>query len=558
MIEAVRAGWRRLRRRLDRGEWLARLLRLELLDGSPPGPGLVLVQIDGLSHRELTRALAAGEMPFVRGLLSRGRYRLHHQYAGVPASTASYQAELFYGVRQAVPGFNFRQGGSGRLVRMIETDAATHVERELESKGGEPLLKGGSAYVDNFLGGAAESHFCPAARGWGRALREANPLAVALLLASHAYGIVRTAVLLAVELVLALVDCMRGLIAGHDLGRELMLVPTRVVITVLLRELATMGARIDLARGLPVVHVNFLGYDEQAHRRGPDSLFAHWSLKGIDDAIARLSRAARRVSRRHYQLWVHSDHGQEATVPYHEACGRGIAEAAAEVFARHRGEAVAYRTNGPWGIQYQRVHWFGGKHVQRLFPIRAAETGEAAGPLTVAALGPVAFISWEGGLSQDERGTLARALIGEAHVPTVLTRGERGTACAWNRHGAFILPRDAAAVLGTEHPYLQDAARDLVALCHHPDAGDLLAWGWSPGGPRLSFAIEHGAHGGAGPVETDAFIVAPSDALPVVSSRPLRARDLRLAVLSFLGRPHAVASPSPAAHRGPSSRVSSG
>src|SRR5690606_15383089 len=121
---------------------------------------------------------------------------------------------------------------------------------------------------------------------------------------------------LLVELLLAVIDCIRGTIAGHDLWRELKFIPMRVAVVIALRELATIGVEMDVARGLPVIHVNFLGYDEQAHRRGPASPFAHWTLKGIDGAIARIWRAAHRSARRHYDIWIYSDHGQEHTVSF--------------------------------------------------------------------------------------------------------------------------------------------------------------------------------------------------------------------------------------------------
>jgi hypothetical protein len=83
----------------------------------------------------------------------------------------------------------------------------------------------------------------------------------------------------------AIQDFVRGLFAGYDFVKEPKFVPTRVAICILLRELITIGATIDVARGLPVIHLDLPGYDEQAHRRGPFPLFAHWALKGIDDAI---------------------------------------------------------------------------------------------------------------------------------------------------------------------------------------------------------------------------------------------------------------------------------
>jgi len=538
VIGRIEAFLRRVRRSLSRSEWLARLLRLPLSRGTETAPGLVMIQIDGLAQRELERALKSGEMPFLQRLIKREHYRLHRLYAGVPAATAAFQGELFYGVKGAVPGFNFMERASGRLVRMFEPAAAARVERELEANGGEPLLQGGSAYVDNYTGGAAEPHFCPSSQGWGPALREANPLAVAFLILSNAYSFLRTTVLLVLELALALVDCVRGLISGQDVLKELKFVPTRVVIAILLRELATIGAKIDVARGLPIVHLNFLGYDEQAHRRGPSSRFAHWTLKGIDDAIARIWRAAHRSARRHYDVWVYSDHGQEHTQPYDKTHGRSFTEAVAGVFAQHEGGAMRYRSNGQRGIQMQRVRLAGGKWIQRLLPVDTLHQEEPEGPsLTVAPLGPVAMIYYEREVAAAERAALARALAEQTQAPLVLIKDDPGRARAWSEAGEFVLPQDAARVLGADHPFLTEATQDLIALCHHPDAGDFLACGWRAGSPARSFAIENGAHGGAGPDETRAFALLPRD-IPLSSNGRdyLRPGDLRHAALQFLGR----------------------
>jgi hypothetical protein len=151
--------------------------------------------------------------------------------------------------------------------------------------------------------------------GWGPTLRAANPLVLLAFLLSNFYSFLRVAVLLLMELGLALFDFVRGLVGGQDFFKELKFIPTRVAISILLRELCVIGGKIDISRGLPIIHINFLGYDEQSHRRGPRSLFAHWTLKGIDDAVARLWRAANHSAWRHYEVWIYSDHGQAGSGP---------------------------------------------------------------------------------------------------------------------------------------------------------------------------------------------------------------------------------------------------
>jgi len=63
MLGRIETMLRRLRRNLSRSVWLARLLRLPLSEGAPTRPGLIMIQIDGLSQPQFERALKHGELP---------------------------------------------------------------------------------------------------------------------------------------------------------------------------------------------------------------------------------------------------------------------------------------------------------------------------------------------------------------------------------------------------------------------------------------------------------------------------------------------------------------
>lgn len=538
MLGHIETLWRRLRRWLSRSVWLSRLLRLPVSEGSPTRPGLVLVQIDGLSQRQLEQALERGEMPFLRRLLRRQHYALHAQYSGLPSTTPAVQAELFYGRKSTVPAFSFRELKSHRVVRMYETDAATRLEARHASEGEEPLLEGGSAYVDNFTGGAAESHFCPSSMGWGPMLRAANPAVVVAFGLSNLHSFLRVGVLVVMESGLALYDFFRGVNGGQDFVKELKFIPTRVAISILLRELCVIGGKIDISRGLPIIHMNFLGYDEQAHRRGPDSLFAHWTLKGIDDAIARLFRAANRAERRHYELWVYSDHGQLSVQPYQQLRGYSLEAAVEKTFEKIGATGHRVRPKDAGGIQTQRVAFLGGEKIQRLFSRLGAslEIEQDTNPV-VAALGPVGHIYFPQHLAGADPVTLARELVHGHAVPAVLRVTAPGRVRAYTTDGEFELPHERAALLGADHPFLDAAGADLVTLCEHPDAGELVALGWREGASPLTFAEENGAHAGAAPEETNGFALLPRDA-PLSPRDPhyLRPLDLREAALRHLGR----------------------
>lgn len=538
MIGRIDAFLLRVRRFLSRSEWLARLLRLPASEGSPTRPGLIIVQIDGLSRTQLEKALANNELPFLRRLLDNEHYRLHTLYCGLPSTTPAVQAELFYGVRGAVPAFSFRSKQSGRIVRMYEPRSAAKVEEELARIAGKGLLEGGSSYSDIYTGSAAESHFCLPSMGWGHSLRNANPLVLFAFLLANLFSFLRVGALLVLELGLAVIDFVRGVINEFDPVKELKFVPTRVAITILLRELCIIGGKIDLARGLPVVHINLLGYDEQAHRRGPASRFAHWSLKGIDDAIARLWRAAHRSRWRHYDLWVHSDHGQAALDVYERVQGYKLREAVDRAFSEAVSKPAAAAADTAGSIQTHRVRLLGAQRLRWLFPVagavRHAEEDERP---VLTAMGPVGHLYFPRSTTADERARIARSLTTEHGVPVAVAVEARRRLRGFSGIGEFSLPADTAGLFGADHPFLDELGADLVRLCEHPDAGDLVLLGWRAGIRGVTFAVENGSHGGPSPDETRAFALLPKDA-PLVRSACgyLRPGDLRTAAMHHLAR----------------------
>ncbi len=535
MIYRLERAIRSVRRWLSRSEWAIRLLSLSRSEDTATRPGLILIQIDGLSHRQFERALAAGRMPYLRKLMQREAYRAEVLYSGLPSSTPAVQGELMYGVRCAVPAFSFFDRRSRALVRMWDPAVAARVEQRL-LESGTPLLEGGAAYCDIYSGGAEEAHFCPSQMGWGQLMQHANPLAIAVLTVSNLYSLVRAGALAILEIALAVFDGLTGVIAGQDLIKELRFVPARVAVCVVLRELVTIGAKIDAARGLPIVHVNYLGYDEQAHRRGPDSAFAHWALKGIDDSIARVARSAKRSARREYDVWIYSDHGQESSVPYTDIAGQSLEEAVKQSLARtaQRLGGIATEVSSE---QTLRAHGLRGPRSRWMPPTdddgeyRYHPTG-----VSVAAMGPIGHVYLNSPTDAEGLNALARDLVDKASIPAVLAAGRDGRVRTWTGAGELAIPAEAGMLLGADHPFLEEVAHDLIELCNHPDSGDLVLCGWRPEGRPISFPYENGAHGGPGPEETRAFALLPGDVRLRAADRPARPIDLRRAVLGHLDR----------------------
>ena len=537
MIAKLAFFFMRLRRAFNSSEWLIKLFKLDVSTESPNTPGLVLIQIDGLSKREFERALNRNELPFLAKLIRHQHYHLHQLYSGLPASTPAFQAELFYGIKTAVPAFGFKDHQSDEVVCMYEPSICKKTEKRLNETGNHALLKGGSIYTDVYTGGAEEAHFCPAALGWGRNLRFKNPLTLLILLFTNLYALFSIPFLLVIEFVLAIIDYFRGIIAGHGFIKELKFIPTRIAISILLRELTVMGVKIDISRGLPIIHLNFLGYDEQAHRRGPRSWFAHWTLKGIDHAIKRIWNAVHRLTRRDYDVWIYSDHGQDTVTSYQKATGKTLEHVVNSVMQKYSPHSADVHTHNLTSTQTHRVRFLGGVKIQKLFSVLTNNSFNVTDneQHQVVAMGPVGFIYPACTLSLKQLALIAYELTSEEKIPLCIVNGQNGELSAWTSQGEFHLPDQITEIIGKDHPFVNDIAQDILALCHHPDAGTIVLFGWCKGKLPISFAEENGAHAGLSPEETNAFALLPID-VPLAKTRHnyLRAIDLRRAVTSRL------------------------
>lgn len=526
----VRTGLflKKIRNALSRSQWAVKLLRLSQLEQPTAQPGLIMIQIDGLSMNQFNRALHKKRLPFMERLMNRERYALHAFYSGLPSNTPAVQGELFYGVKGFVPAFNFVDQKQGRVVKMMDPDYVEEMEKVLRGKG-EGLLSGGSSYSNIYAGGSSEAHFCWGHLGFGGVLHAINPLIFPFLVILYLDIFVRMFFLLIVEFCVALIECIRGAYSGRQFFYELHFVWMRVLVCVFLRELIVAGAAIDMMRGLPIIHMNFLGYDEQAHCRGPSTSYAHWSLQGIDDAIGRIYGMTRHTPLRHYDIWIYSDHGQETTAPYEILHGMTINEAVEKVFSD------AYEPAKIKTALRRTEHTHAGLLKPRRRSVVEGQSVDFKGRTSlVTAMGPLGEVYVNRPLSQEEIDFYGKKLAKDARIPLVMARGGHGKVIAWMDKGTFVLPEQIEEVAGKDHPFLEELKEDLIRICHHGDAGEYVIAGWARGVKPISLSMEFGAHAGMGGEETKGFALLPIDApLPSTAKDYIRPMDLRHAVQEF-------------------------
>jgi endonuclease/exonuclease/phosphatase family metal-dependent hydrolase len=503
-------------------------------------PGLVLIQIDGLSRQQMELAVAAGRMPFLRRLLKRENYELRTFYSGLPASTPAVQAELFYGARDTVPAFSFLNRTARKIFAMFNPDCAREVENEI-SNGHERLLEGGSSWCNIFTGGAStdESHFCASRLGAGDVLRSRRIIQALTFPILHFSSLVRLLMYTVAEFFVAIWDFFHGVYRGESFAMESRTLLGRVFSCVVLREILMIGVSIDVARGLPVIHANFVGYDEQSHRRGPSSRFAHWSLNGIDRAIKKIYWAAQRSARREYQVWIYSDHGQERTDLFRDH-GRVLDEIVCSSLDGLDGVPESAVNN----LRHPSERTYLVRHGDRIIEgYRRNNSHRDEQWFSIAAMGPLGHLYLIHPAARAQKMQLAERLVREG-VPGVIVQNDLGEV-EWLYDGRRSkLPHEIISALPHPAAMKHEIARDLVKLCGQKCAGDIILPGWNPGKSTFSFVDEHGSHAGPGPEETQGFaLLPPSTAMP--EKEFIRPSTLRAAALHFLGRrllpPHKIA-----------------
>ncbi len=517
--------------------WLDRLVRRCRL-GRAPAPGrrrLLVVQIDGLSHAVLERALAEGHMRFLRRLLQRGGCRLHPMSVGMPTSTPAFQMAAMYGVSPDIPGFHYHDKRRRADVYFPRAGDAAHVEAT-QAAGRRGIVAGGSTYGCVFTGGADNSlmTFAMLKRPSGAGLLRALSAAVVL-----AWVVIKSVSISALEIGRALLALVADPV-GAPHGWKLLAL--KVGVSVWIRELFTLSSARDVYAGTPAVYVNYLDYDIFAHAWGPRHRRALRSLRSVDASLQQLWRAARRVPEHRYDIYLLSDHGQAHCTPYDKLNGgRRIERLLFEDFLTPAGthEVAPGRPGGhpmASGIKAIRSGREPGvvqrfiNYLEQDFPWLLGEVKDAReqGGVRVIAAGPNAFVYFLDdpqalGLERiDERFPgLADDIARSRGMGFVLARAASGPICIW-RGKRYRMEELGEGPFGgrADLDLVTAGIRDLMAM---PSAGDLVLYGLEAPNGHVSFVSEVGAHAGPTADEMQTFIVTPPGVtLPGPITHPLQ------------------------------------
>ena len=508
--------------------------------------GLILVQIDGLSHKTLLDAMDAGALPNLKRLLERDGYRLERWWCGIPSSTPVIQSGLMYGNNWDVPAFRWYDKASGRTwVAKNPRDARQLQDRLSEGRIG--LVEGGSSYVNIFDGGARLSLFTVSALGGSRFFENARGMSLLVLMLLSPLRLLRTVAASLWEFVR---DLWQRLAARFDTRvgprRRPFSVPAallQIFASIIFRELQTFGVLLDIYRRVPTVYTNYYGYDDVAHQLGPLDGETRRVLRGIDKRIHEIDITRRRFAdRRAYDLIVLSDHGMSPCTSFKERYGQTLGEFVASLVARQTPEFVLDESGGDAfrsaaearfllaeleGIKAnlaprgQRLAGVLENFLARRVPVGEEQEWDLArhGDIILRNSGTISLVYFPltaGRMDMSEIEMIYPGLLRglEEHPGLGLVLGRQdGQAMAMTVRG----PRRLADL---NDPSIRDlldnlpdpslVADQLSRLLSFPSCGDLVLLGrWNSRGQTIAFEPHWATHGGLGGEQNRPFMILP-------------------------------------------------
>ncbi len=277
--------------------------------------GFVIFQIDGLSKEALDKAMSRNLMPNLKKMLAIKGFRMDEYLTGVPSDTPFFQAGLLYGDNNNIPGFRWIEKQTGEEIIFKNPASAGHIE-EILSKKHAGLLKGGSSYVNLFSGGASRATFTLSTFSIRYLFKKkVRNFDIFIIFIFHLVTFLKTIFYVFFEFLFELWEKFLDFVWARSARPEGLFPFARIMSNVIFKEIETFGAIMDISRGVPSVYLNYTGYDELSHHRGPYSMSALRALKPIDRKIKYIFNEIKK-SRRKYDLFILSDHGHTPSLPF--------------------------------------------------------------------------------------------------------------------------------------------------------------------------------------------------------------------------------------------------
>ncbi|WP_137874246.1 phage holin family protein [Rhodococcus sp. Q] len=502
---------------------LVRRNRSRLRRSGTPGsdtdrPGLLCIQIDGLGHAVLQRAIRDGVVPNLAALVHDRSHVLTPWHTDWSSQTGASQLGILHGDNHNVPAFRWYDKTRGAVA--VFSNPADNAAREVERGHLPGLLSGGdgASRGNLFTGGAADNVLVVSrmrgARMGGGAAGYAHYFA-------DPAGAVRTTVRFVAEVLREIRQAFqqRRRDVTPRVRRGGLYPLVRAFTTVVETDVVVSAVVGDLVAGRSAIYVDLVGYDEVSHHSGVERPETRAVLRKLDAEIGMIIAVATQTVRA-YRIVVLSDHGQSQGATFSDRYGESLEQLVLRACGELPSASARSRAAATTGTKGRGAEGLG--YVEASLGAGATDTSAAGPPGTpvVLASGNLGLISFP---ERPERATrawidarypgLLPALTAHPGVGFILVGREDGGSVVLGDAGAVdvdtgqVTGRDPLAEFG---PGALDRVRRTDGF---DNVADIMVGGrfWPDTGEVAAFEEQVGSHGGLGGPQTTPFLLYPAD-----------------------------------------------
>jgi uncharacterized membrane protein YvlD (DUF360 family) len=501
-------------------------------------PGVIFLEIDGLAHEVLRRAMRDGNAPTMARWLREGSHRFLRWETDWSSQTGACQAGLLHGNNDDMPAFRWWEKDRGASIVTSHPRDAEELERRHSD--GRGLLHAGGASRANIMSGDAPHSMLTMSTVLHRRRPIGRDYSAYFV---NPYAVARTLVLTLGEIASErrFQAQQRRRDVQPRIARGRVYAAVRAWATIVQRDLQVAAVVGDMMAGRPVVYTTFLAYDEVAHHSGVERADTLAVLRHVDRQFARV-QAAVADAPRPYRLVVLADHGQSQGATFLQRYGMTLEQLvrsacdAGEVQAASGGgdEAIAYLSAGL--TEVARDDTAAGRTVERVTRKRRAdgvvaldeesreefrETADDKLPeLSVMASGCLGLISFP---REPGRVTLERleqlyprllpTLREHPGIGFVLVRSEHHGGVVLGGAGTNFLNEGRVEGEDPLAPYGPHAADHVRRTDRFPHCPDVLVNStyWDETDEVAAFEELVGSHGGMGGDQSFPFVLFPAE-----------------------------------------------
>ena len=280
-------------------------------------PGVVMLEIDGLSINTLKKAIEKGIMPNIEKFIKE-THTLKEWETDLSSQTGASQAGILHGNNRNIVAYRWvEKENNNKIVVSGKLSDAPEIEEKISN--GEGLLKNGISIANMFSGDSKIPTLTSSKLNGLSNIYNKTLNAVFL----DSYNFQRLFILFIWDIILEVSSQITHFLRKIQprLRRTIVYAAVRAGANVVLREVTTDVLTSEILTGdIDTAYATYMGYDEIAHHSGVQDNDVWGALKRIDMQFPKIISAIE-MSDRDYKLVILSDHGQSNGATFKQRYG---------------------------------------------------------------------------------------------------------------------------------------------------------------------------------------------------------------------------------------------